>query len=173
MQTYNTHDISCRLAIHSKQTSNHLWKWINWMRIVENVHSVWTQTMWINSLTMYFAFIVRTSLIFQKLLKSITSETLMLCRLWMVQYSLYIYTWENFFHILKHCEELASQMKNRFLWSWLCTYRAGGNGPATPVLAGPVFSHGKNKLSFLQKVIHQSASMILELVRLIILSYIR
>ena len=31
-------------------------------------------------------------------------------------------------------------------------YRAGGNGPAAPVLAGPVFSQGeKNKSPFLRK----------------------
>ena len=53
-------------------------------------------------------------------------------------------------------------------------YRAGRIGPATPVLAGPVFSQGKNKVPFLQKVSNkQSASVILGLIRLIILSYNR
>ena len=173
MKIYNALIILCHNAIHLQQASYRLWKWIDWMCIAENVHSLWTQTMWINSLPMHFAFIVGTSLIFQTLLKGITPEILALCWLWMLQYSLYVYTWENFFHIFKHFDELSSQMKNYFLWSWLCTYRAGGNGPATPVLAGPDFSQGKNELPFLQKVINQSASMILELVRLIIFSYIR
>ena len=47
-------------------------------------------------------------------------------------------------------------------------YRAGRIGPAVPVLAGPVFSQGKNKIPFLQKASNmQSASVILGLVRLI------
>ena len=50
--------------------------------------------------------------------------------------------------------------------------RAGGIGPAAPVLAGPVFSQGKSKIPFLQKASNkQSASVILGLIRLIILSY--
>ena len=49
--------------------------------------------------------------------------------------------------------------------------RAGGIGPAAPVLAGPVFSQGKSKIPFLQKASNkQSASVILGL---IILSYNR
>ena len=52
--------------------------------------------------------------------------------------------------------------------------RAGGIGPAAPVLAGPVFSQGKSKIPFLQKASNkQSASVILGLIRLIILSYNR
>ena len=50
--------------------------------------------------------------------------------------------------------------------------RAGGIGPAAPVLAGPVFSQGKSKIPFLQKASNkQIASVILGLIRLIILSY--
>ena len=49
--------------------------------------------------------------------------------------------------------------------------RAGGIGPAAPVLAGPVSSQVKNKIPFLQKASNkQSASVILGL---IILSYNR
>ena len=56
----------------------------------------------------------------------------------------------------------------------LCIIRASGIGPATPVLARSVFSQGKNKIPFLQKASNkQSASVILGLVRLIILSYDR
>ena len=52
--------------------------------------------------------------------------------------------------------------------------RAGGIGPAALVLAGPVFSQGKNKIPFLQKASNkQSASVIFGLIRLIILSYNR
>ena len=49
--------------------------------------------------------------------------------------------------------------------------RAGGNGPATPVLARPVFLKVKNKNPFLQKAIRKSASVIFGLVRLILLGY--
>ena len=53
-------------------------------------------------------------------------------------------------------------------------HRAGGIGPAAPVLAGPVFSQGKSKIPFLQKASNkQSASVILGLIKLIILSYNR
>ena len=53
-------------------------------------------------------------------------------------------------------------------------YRAGGNGPAAPVLAKPVFLKVKIKIHFHKKqVIKKSASVIFELVRLIILSYNR
>ena len=63
-------------------------------------------------------------------------------------------------------------------WEFACTvsytHRAGGIGPAAPVLAGPVFSQGKSKIPFLQKTSNkQSASVILGLIRLIILSYNR
>ena len=52
--------------------------------------------------------------------------------------------------------------------------RAGGISPAAPVLAGPVFSLGKSIIPFLQKVSNkQSASVILGLIRLFILSYDR
>ena len=52
--------------------------------------------------------------------------------------------------------------------------RAGGIGPAAPVLARPVFVQGKSKILFLQKASNkQSASVILGLIRLIILSYNR
>ena len=51
-------------------------------------------------------------------------------------------------------------------------YKAGGIGPAAPVLARPVLSQGKNKIPFLQKASNkQSASVILGLIGLIILSY--
>ena len=52
---------------------------------------------------------------------------------------------------------------------------AGGIGPAAPVLAGPVFLKAyKSKIPFLQKVSNkQSASVILGLIRLIIVSYHR
>ena len=50
--------------------------------------------------------------------------------------------------------------------------RAGGIGPAVPVLATPVFSQGKSKIPFLQKASNkQSASVILGLIRLFILKY--
>ena len=49
--------------------------------------------------------------------------------------------------------------------------RAGRIDPAAPVLTGPVFSQGKSKIPFLQKL--SSASVILGLVRHIILSYNR
>ena len=52
--------------------------------------------------------------------------------------------------------------------------RAGGNGPAAPVLAGPVFLKVKMKFKFYKKqVINKSASVIFGLVTLIILSYKR
>ena len=55
-----------------------------------------------------------------------------------------------------------------------CYTRAGGIGLAAPVLTGPVFSQGKSKIPFLQKASNkQSASVILGLIRLIILSYNR
>ena len=64
---------------------------------------------------------------------------------------------------------------------YLCSYatvhnftiiiRAGGIGPAAPVLAGPVFSQGKSKIPFLQKANNkQSASGNLGLIRFVILS---
>ena len=41
------------------------------------------------------------------------------------------------------------------------SFRAGGICPAVPVLAGPVFSQGKNKILFLQKASNrQSANVI-------------
>ena len=52
--------------------------------------------------------------------------------------------------------------------------RAGKNGPAAPVLAGPVFLKLKMKCNFYKKeLINKSASVIFVLVRLIILSYNR
>ena len=49
--------------------------------------------------------------------------------------------------------------------------RAGGIGPAAPVSARPVFIKVKTKFHFYKKqVINKSASVILGLVRLIILS---
>ena len=52
--------------------------------------------------------------------------------------------------------------------------RAGGLGLAASVLVGPVFSQGKSKIPFLQNASNkQSASVILGLIRLIILSYNR
>ena len=35
--------------------------------------------------------------------------------------------------------------------NWFHPFRANGNGPATPVLAGLVFSQGENRSPFLQK----------------------
>ena len=56
----------------------------------------------------------------------------------------------------------------------IISYRASGISPPAPVLAGPVFSQGKSKIRFLQKANNkQTASMILGLIRLIILSYNR
>ena len=52
---------------------------------------------------------------------------------------------------------------------WFHRFRAGGNGPAAPVLAGPVFLNVKNRSPFLQKaevhfykkqVVKKSASVI-------------
>ena len=52
--------------------------------------------------------------------------------------------------------------------------RAGGNGPAAPVLARPVFLKVKMKFNFYKKqLMNKSASMIFVLFRLIILSYNR
>ena len=52
--------------------------------------------------------------------------------------------------------------------------RAGGNGPAAPILAGPVFLKVKMKFKFYKKqVTNKSASVIFGLVTLIILSYKR
>ena len=57
---------------------------------------------------------------------------------------------------------------------WVCECRASGIGAAAPVLAGPVFLKVKVKYHFYKKqIIYKSASVIFELVRLIILSYIR
>ena len=51
-------------------------------------------------------------------------------------------------------------------------HRAGRNGPAALVLAGPVFLKVKMKFNFYKKQeINKSASVIVGLVRLIILSY--
>ena len=48
--------------------------------------------------------------------------------------------------------------------------RAGGIGPAAPVLAGPVFLKVKTKFHFCKRqVINKSASVILGLIKLIIL----
>ena len=53
-------------------------------------------------------------------------------------------------------------------------FRAGGNGLAAPVLAGPVFLKVKMKFNFYKKqVINKSASVIFVLVKLTILSYNR
>ena len=52
--------------------------------------------------------------------------------------------------------------------------RAGGNGPAAPVLAGPVFLKVKMKFKFYKKqLMNKNASVIFVLIRLIILSYNR
>ena len=58
---------------------------------------------------------------------------------------------------------------------YLCMHvRAGGNGPAAPVLAGPVFLKAKMKFNFYKKqLMNKSASVIFVLFRLIILSYNR
>ena len=59
-------------------------------------------------------------------------------------------------------------------WTSRQQVRAGGIDPAIPVLAGPVFYQGKNNIPFLQKASNkQSASVIMGLIRLIILSYNR
>ena len=89
MQMYNTHIISCRNTIHLQQASNHLWKWIDWMYIAVNVHSVWTQIMRINSPLMQTVFITGTCPIFVKFFKGIPPSNPRW--LWMAQYSLYIY----------------------------------------------------------------------------------
>ena len=67
-----------------------------------------------------------------------------------------------------------------YMYVSVCTgisiYRAGGNGEATPLLAGPVLflSQGESGIPFLQKARNgQSASVILGLAGLIILSYNR
>ena len=62
-----------------------------------------------------------------------------------------------------------------FKYIYKCTYgRAGGNGPAAPVLAGPVFLKVKMKFNFYKKqLMNKSASMIFVLFRLIVLSYNR
>ena len=44
---------------------------------------------------------------------------------------------------------------------YIISFRAHGNGPAAPVLAGPLFLKLKNKSPFLQKqVVKKSASVI-------------
>ena len=54
------------------------------------------------------------------------------------------------------------------------SFTAGRNGPAAPVLAGPVFLKVKMKFNFYKKeVSNKSAGVIFGLVRLIILSYNR
>ena len=54
------------------------------------------------------------------------------------------------------------------------TNRAGGNGPAAPVLAEPVLLKVKINFYFYKmQVIYKSASVIFGFVRLIILSYNR
>ena len=56
---------------------------------------------------------------------------------------------------------------------YVCIHSAGENVQATTVLAGPVFSQGESRIPFLQKAGNgQSASVILDLAGLIILSYI-
>ena len=71
----------------------------------------------------------------------------------------------------------ASKKRYRYMYTLHKAFslnRAGGIGPAAPVLARPVFSQGKSKIPFLQKVSNkQSASVIMGLIRLIILSYNR
>ena len=62
-------------------------------------------------------------------------------------------------------------MVTSYVASYYALCRAGGIGPAAPVL---IFSQGKSKIPFLQKASNkQSASVILGLIRLIILSYNR
>ena len=54
----------------------------------------------------------------------------------------------------------------------LIIHRAGGNDPAAPVLAGPVFFKVKMKFKFYKKqLMNKSASVIFVLIRLIILNY--
>ena len=67
---------------------------------------------------------------------------------------------------------------NRHIFTCCCLTdhftRAGGNGPAAPVLAGPVFLKVKMKFNFYKKqLINKSASVIFVLVRLIIFNYNR
>ena len=45
--------------------------------------------------------------------------------------------------------------------------RAGGNGPAAPILVGPVFLKVKMKVHFYEKQVIQNASVIYELARLL------
>ena len=105
MQKYNACVISCPDAIHLQQALNNLWKCIDWMCIAVKAHSVWIQTMRINSLWMHITVIVGIYVsYFQKFLKGIPKEYLALCWLWLVQYILYIYVWWNFStysHIVK------------------------------------------------------------------------
>ena len=71
----------------------------------------------------------------------------------------------NQFDACKYCDT------HKFV-HYIISFRAGGNGPAAPVLAGPVFLKVKMKFNFYKKqVINKSASVIFGLVRLIILSY--
>ena len=112
MQMYNTHIISCRNTIHLQQASNHLWKWIDWMYIAVNVHSVWTQIMRINSPLMQTVFITGTCLIFEKFFKGIPPSNPRW--LWMAQYSLYIYVEENFSTLSKLVKNLSHISKNPF-----------------------------------------------------------
>ena len=62
----------------------------------------------------------------------------------------------------------------RYLGSCDGHNRAGGIGPAAPVLAGPVFLKVKTKFHFCKKqVINKSACVILGFIKTIILSYNR
>ena len=72
---------------------------------------------------------------------------------------------------------LASHTRTGTLYAYglpIIVHRAGGNGPAAPVLAGPVFLKVKMKFNFYKKqLMNKSASVIFVLFRLIILSYNR
>ena len=61
-----------------------------------------------------------------------------------------------------------------FVCTGICIYRAGGNGQATLVLAGPFFCQGESRISFIQKAGNgQSYSIIIGLAGIIILCYNR
>ena len=68
----------------------------------------------------------------------------------------------NQFDACKYCDT------HKFV-HYIISFRAGGNGPAAPVLAGPVFL--KVVHFYKKQVIKKSASMIFGLVRLILLVY--
>ena len=73
MQMYNAHIISCRYAIHPQTTYGS--ELTECALQLMYVHSVWTQTMQINSPLMQTVFIIGTCLIFEKFFKGIPLVT--------------------------------------------------------------------------------------------------